>query len=74
MLSEMEVLRMVEKISRTVQKILLGVSSLRLYKTRDRKRYALNRKFLTAEERWREIGTRLRESTYKVVEHLERGD
>ena len=54
--------------------ILFGVSSLRLNKTRDRKRYALNRKFLTAEERRHEIGTRLKESTYKVVEHLERGD
>ena len=63
-----EVFKMVEKISRTLQKILFGVSSLRLCKTRERKRYTLNRKFLTVEERWYEIGVRLRESACKVVE------
>lgn len=55
---------MSEKVKKIVKMISLGASSMSLYNKRDYYRHIAS---INAEQRWRELGDRLRRSADKVV-------
>ncbi|MBR4383819.1 MAG: hypothetical protein IKP64_09710 [Selenomonadaceae bacterium] len=57
----------VKVFSRLAHMILFGLSSFSLNKVRYSRRRVLQRKFLTASERWAILGDRLRKATNKMV-------
>lgn len=55
---------MSERVKKIVDMINLGASSMSLYRKRDYYRHVTS---INAEQRWQELGARLRESANKVV-------
>lgn len=62
---------MAKRLFQWARMISFGLSSFQLGNRRRRRRHALQRKFLTAEERWAILGNRLRKAAEKVVEQNE---
>lgn len=55
---------MSEKVKKIVDMINAGASSMSLYRKRDYYRHITS---ISAEQRWQELGSRLRDSANKVV-------